>query len=296
MKRPVLLAVVALLVAASVPLSRESVAQQTEKKKAAAASSATSLQVPRSLDELYPPVSPQPVYLIKMHELNRYLNGIIVDLFENDLENARMNFERFESAYAKTQSLVPEWKRDFPVKPLKELGAALASGDPGQTMKAVEAIGRVCSDCHQGTMADVQHKYHWQDIRSVIVTDPLTKKDMAFAEFKQLLNAAFTGVAVDAEQGQTENARRQFQGFRARFQALSEICETCHDTEREYYVDAKVRSLIDGLGTTLESPEINMQKIGELSEKIGTESCFKCHLVHVPAALAKARWEKEERR
>jgi hypothetical protein len=296
MKRHMIVAVVALSLGVGALVPMDCLAQRVAKKKAGTTLHATYRLLPRSLDALYPPASGQPVLLMKMLELNTHLTGIVVDLFENDLENARANFGKFESVYAETQRLVPEWTDDFPRKPVNDLGRALSSGDQGKTMGAVKTIGMGCDGCHQQTMANVQQKYHWPDIRSIIVTDPLTKADVEFPEFKEYLNAAFTGIAVDAGQGQGDNARRQFQGFRARFQTLSETCETCHDTERKYYVDAHVRALIDDLGKALDSSEINLKEVGELSEKIGTESCFKCHLVHAPAALAKARWEKEEKR
>lgn len=50
----------------------------------------------------------------------------------------------------------------------------------------------------------------------------------------------------------------------------------------------------DELGETLKKTSIDKELVSKLSRKIGTESCFKCHLVHVPAELSKYQWKKWE--
>jgi mono/diheme cytochrome c family protein len=251
--------------------------------------------LPVSLDALYPPKSPQPVYLFAMLRLNMPLTGIAVDLFENDLPNAKANFEKFRSEYAGISALVPDWSNDFPAEPVNKLGTALETGRPEEVMSAIKEVGKVCHDCHTANMVKVQQKYHWPDFDRFTVTDPLTKRDADYAEFMQFLNGSFTGIAVDLQQGQTENARHQFDGFRSRFQALKESCSNCHQTERTYYVDAGVQGMIDSLGQELNAPAIDPKRIEALSRSIGQESCSKCHMVHLPAATAKLRWATMEK-
>ncbi len=82
---------------------------------------------------------------------------------------------------------------------------------------------------------------------------------------------------------------KQVQGFNARFQTLKTICGRCHTGEIKYYTDEGVQGLIDKLSQTLENPSADPKVAVELVQRIGMESCFKCHLVHVPAAVAKWR-------
>ncbi len=56
-----------------------------------------------------------------------------------------------------------------------------------------------------------------------------------------------------------------------------------------YYIDENVQNKLDNPGQALSESPINPDKVGMLSQEIGAESCFKCHLVHVPAALAQER-------
>ncbi len=71
-------------------------------------------------------------------------------------------------------------------------------------------------------------------------------------------------------------------------QAVKETCAECHDTERKYYIDTEIESMIDSIGTVLQNPSVDAGKVQALGQGIGQESCFKCHLVHLPAAMARA--------
>jgi cytochrome c556 len=227
-----------------------------------------------------------------MHGLGTPFVGILVDLFENDPQNAKANFEKFKAQYVKVSKLVPEWEKDYPMDPVEELGAALKTGDQGKVMAAYEKVGKVCLDCHIVNMLKVQQKYHWGDFNAIRVKDPLTNEEVNFARLMQYLDSNFVGIGVDLEEGQIENAQKQFQGFNARFQALKETCWNCHDTERKYYIDESIQALVDKLGQALSGSPIDPNVVKKLSMGIGMENCFKCHLVHSPAALTKLQWEK----
>jgi hypothetical protein len=248
--------------------------------------------LPASLDNLFPPKTEQPVYLFRMLGMSKPFTGIVVDLFENDIENVSANFEKFRTQYLEVSKLVPEWESYFPLEPVDELGTALKTGDQEKVMAAVQQVSKVCSDCHIPNMPRVQHKYHWGNFNAITVTDPLTKQEVIFQQLMLFIEANFTGIEVDVEQDQIENAQRQFQGFRARFQAMGETCMNCHDTERHYYVDESVMAMIDKLGQALSASPVDPNIVGKLSLGIGMESCFKCHLVHVPAAAAQLQMAK----
>jgi len=185
--------------------------------------------------------------------------------------------------------MVPEWEKNFPLAPVNDLGAALKSGDQGKVMAAFESVGKVCSDCHLANQSKAYFKYHWGDFHGIKIKDPLSQQEVNFQQFMLFLDGSFTGIEIDVEQGQIENAQRQLQGFRARFDALEESCMNCHDTERHYYVDQSIKAMIDKLGQALLASPVDPKQVSTISYSIGLESCFKCHLVHMPAAAAQVR-------
>jgi cytochrome c556 len=247
---------------------------------------------PSSLDSLYPPKAEQPIYLFRMLGLDTFFLGIVADLFENDLQHAKANFKKFKAQYVEVSKLVPQWEKNFPMGPVNDLGAALETGDRGKVMAAHDKVGKVCHDCHVANMPQVEQKYRWGDFYAIRVKDPLTNEEVDFPQLKKYLAANFAGISVDTEQGQRENAQKQFQGFNARFQTLKETCGNCHGTERKYYVDESVQGLLDKLGQALRGSSVDQNVVGRLTQGIGMESCLKCHLVHIPAAFAKFQWEK----
>jgi len=142
-------------------------------------------------------------------------------------------------------------------------------------------------------MAKVQQKYHWGNFEEIKLKDPLTNEEVNFAQLKQGLNANFAGINLDVEQGQKDNAKKQLQGFNARFQALKNTCQSCHKKEEmKHYVDQKIISLIEDMELELSQSTHDPKAIESLSQKVGMESCFKCHLVHIPSAFAKLQWKK----
>ena len=250
--------------------------------------------LPGVLDTMYPPNTEQPVYQLKMMEMDIPMSGILVDLLENDMENVRVNFGSFRTKYEEVAKLVPEWENKYPLEPVLELGNALQIGEQEKVMEAFAELGKVCMDCHMETMAKVQQKYYWMDFREVKATDPLSHEEVDFPTFKKFLNTSFMGIGVDLREGQVENALEQFEGFHARFQTLKDTCGDCHGTsERKYYIDESVDAVINELGQALKNPaSLDPEQAQGLMMAIGMESCGKCHLVHVPAALAKMRREE----
>lgn len=263
-------------------------AQEKAKPKQVKGSLKTvSAPLPGSLDTLYPPTAKQPIFLFGMLGLGTNFSGIVADLFEKGPQQAKATFDRFRTQYTEVSKLVPEWKREYPMGPVEELGKAFATEDRGKVMAAYEKVGMVCHNCHVSNMPRVQQKYHWGDFYAIKVKDPLSKEDVDFTRLMQYLDANFAGISLNVERGDKEAAQRQFQGFSARFQAMKETCGNCHDSERKYYVDESVQASIDQMGQALNGPSVDPKVVGPLVRRIGMESCFKCHWVHVPAAFAK---------
>jgi hypothetical protein len=247
----------------------------------------TPLSLPPSLDNFYPPKAEAPVYLLNMIELTTSFSGIVSDLMENDLENSGKNYEKFREKYLEISALVPEWKDLTPMAPLDELDTAMKSGDPGRIMAAVDRAGELCNDCHRKYMPLVQQKYHWGDFDGITVTDPLSGQEVSFGQLMLMMDANMAGVGLDVEQGQRENAMMQAQGLEARFGALKQACSACHDSEREYYVGGATLEMLDQMRLALDVESPDLKAIGGILNGIGEEGCFKCHLVHIPAAYAR---------
>jgi hypothetical protein len=248
--------------------------------------------LPVSLDAFYPPKAPQPIFRMKMMAMGTVLSGVMADLFENDLKNATAAFANFKAMYAGMSQLVPEWKKFFPLAPVDEVGNALnalgQSKDMGRVMAAGEKLSQVCTECHSQNMVKAQQKYHWKDFHEIMTKDPLSGQQVNFARLMQSLEVGFAGSWVDLGQGQRENAQKQFQGFNAVFQAMKTTCEQCHGAdERKYYVDAGAQTLVNEYGKALGAQPADMKKAESAMMQVGEEICFKCHLVHVPAAFSR---------
>lgn len=247
--------------------------------------------LPASLDSFYPPSTDRPVYLMDMLKLDTLFSGIAADVMEGDHQGAKSTFRQFRSQYVDVGKMVPEWRQYYPMEPVEKLGAELSSGEPGRIMAAISEVGRLCHECHFVSMVPVQQKYHWGTFTEVRVDDPLSREEVDFSLFKKYLSTNLAGISINLRQGQTENARRQFAGFEARFQALKGSCLNCHDQENRYFVDGVVEDLLGRLGSALGDQKVNTEAVESLIQGIGRESCSKCHLVHVPAALAGVKYQ-----
>ena len=248
--------------------------------------------LPSSLDTLYPPKAEQPIFLFQMLGLGTGYSGIAADLFENNPQHAKADFERFKAQYGEISKLVPEWKKEYPMGPVEELGKAFSTQDRAKVMAAYEKVGMVCHNCHVSTIPRAQQKYHWGNFAVVNTKDPVSQEQVTFTGLMQYIDANFAGISVSVERGDKEIAQRQLQGFNARFQAMKETCRSCHDTERKDYVDASVQALIDQLGQALNGSSVDPKVVEPLRQKIGMEGCIKCHWVHVPAAFAQMQSAK----
>lgn len=244
--------------------------------------------VPASLDALYPPQSKQPEYLMRMVRLGSLMTGAAVDLAQQDVEHAAQSFAAFKRDYLEVAALVPEWREQFPVEPVDALGEALASGDPARVGPAFGAVGAVCASCHHSSMAAVAARYHWPDANAITTTDPVSGERVGHAQFMHQLDFSLTGITHDLSQGQVDAARAHFEDFRRRFEALGETCENCHGTEeRFYFTDPASSAKVEAIGAALSAENPDPGAVQGAVMEVGHNTCFRCHLVHVPAAFAK---------
>jgi hypothetical protein len=253
---------------------------------------------PTSLDQYFPPKAQAPVYLIEMFTLAGPLEGIGVDLQEQDMAGVKTNFQAFQTQYNKVSKMVPEWTSRFPEDPVTALGKAIDSGNQAQIGPAMGKVGEVCGSCHLIYQVKVQQQYHWKNFDDIKVKDPVTAQSMSFGDYMTAMAGAYSGIAIDLQEGQTDNARKNFQAFNARFDTLAtDACKECHvdpsgkEIPRKYFVDDSMKAIINQLGQALAAPAPDAQSIQQLSGAIGNDACLNCHLVHLPAQNAKDTWE-----
>ena len=253
---------------------------------------------PTSLEQYFPPKAQAPVYLIEMFNLAGPLEGIGVDLQEQDMAGVKTNFQAFQTQYSKVSKMVPEWTSRFPEDPVTALGKAIDSGNQAQIGPAMGKVGEVCGSCHLIYQVKVQQQYHWKNFDDIKVKDPVTAQSMSFGDYMTAMAGAYSGIAIDLQEGQIDNARKDFQAFNARFDTLAtDTCKECHvdpsgkEIPRKYFVDDSMKALINQLGQALAAPAPDAQSIQQLSGAIGNDACLNCHLVHLPAQNAKDTWE-----
>lgn len=249
---------------------------------------------PASMDRHFPPNAPAPVWHLKMFDMAESYTAIIIKAVEGDMEGALTHFTKFKSKYQELPTLVPEWAGLLPAGPIDELGAALEGGDPATIMPAVEKVAQTCHNCHVVQMPKVQAKYDWPEFASIVIMDPASGKQMTFVEVMRNLEMTFTGIGLSLHEGNRDRALEYFGGFKGAVEQLKATCETCHDSERKYYVSSDVTSMIDRLGAEVRKTPPDPEAVMALGQRIGFESCTKCHMVHVPAAFAQARMSAHE--
>lgn len=253
--------------------------------------------LPASLDRYFPPQAQEPIWLIEMFNLARTFDGIGVNLQENDMQGARTSFDAFKAQWTRMSVMVPEWTSLFPMQPVEDLGAAIDSGDPGKAGEPLADVDRSCRSCHLLNRVKAYQKYHWKDFDSISVTDPVTGRDMKWANYMAAMSRSFSGIAASLRKEELDDASAHFQDFSARYTRLgAEGCGQCHrdaqgnEIPRAYYVDSTSRFRVDQLGLALRgTPDAN--SAAQLAEAVENEVCVSCHLVHVPAQNRKDQWE-----
>jgi len=252
-------------------------------------------QLPASLNTLYPPTTNAPVFLFKMIEIANSLNATGINFFESDYENMQGSFNRFKTGYIELIGLIPEWKDYFSLKEVDQLELALNSKEIEKVGLALNNMGKVCHNCHAANMTRVQHKFEWGNFSDISLTDPVNGNENSFSEHMYFMTISYDGITTDLVEGQLEYARKHFADFNSRFAAMSETCIVCHDSERKYYVDDNIQNMMKAIGEEIEKEIPEVEKIKDLVSGIGFESCYKCHLVHTPAAFSQNKYNALDR-
>jgi cytochrome c553 len=250
---------------------------------------------PASMDKLYPPQSPMPVWLPEMFKLSSFYMSVGNDARQGDWANAQQGFDNLKAQFIKLSGLVPEWKHYFNMDLVNALGQALAKKDPKAIGGASQKLGNaVCGRCHGENRPAVWFHYGFKDFSKIMVEDPLSKKKVPLMTYMFMLAGPFDGIEIDFHQGQKENALKNFGAFSARAKALKTgVCDQCHNPkkERKYFASSEVMGMIDSLGAELSKSNPAPERVEHLFQEVGMEMCYECHVVHIPAATVQRAWK-----
>jgi hypothetical protein len=95
-------------------------------------------------------------------------------------------------------------------------------------------------------------------------------------------------VRGDIEAGQLPQATTAYKTLTDRFNTMEQLCVSCHDQPRQYFIDQAVKARIYRIGGLLRQGEKRATEYAQAFKDINTMSCLPCHQVHMPAAFQQA--------
>lgn len=243
--------------------------------------------LPPSLGQYYE--SKPPVYLIKMFELGDALMGIGVNLQQGDMANAKKSFNDFSKKYKDSSNLVPEWNKYYNLSLVEKMGTSLDSGNVPAVFEDLGKVGESCAGCHKEKMPPVWIQYNWNDFSKMTLNTPNPDEPvLPWPDAKiKYLAPGFDGIGVNIKNNNQKGAQQSFGLFKTMFDNLNSTCSSCHISSPRYYVSEDIRGMIDNMGKNIDSG--NLTEAEGLRMGIGMESCYRCHVLHMSAQLAKTR-------
>lgn len=251
------------------------------------------ISLPKSLDEQYKGSVPETMsspYLFEMLKMAGFFEGIVVNVQEGDIANAKNAFNKFSGEYDKMSTLVPEWKNYFDRGLVDQLGKDLNTGNVAvdTVMQDVQKIGVSCDRCHGNEWPQVWAKYYWRDFDTVNVNTPMG--NMAWPDAMQVKATGFDGIVVNLEEDKRTEAYNSWQLYKTMLLNFKEACNNCHTTPRYYFVSNDVLAKVDQMGEDI-AGNVAVDEI-ILEQQLLGENCYKCHIIHQPAQRMKDKMEK----
>ncbi|MCX9084373.1 MAG: hypothetical protein OIN87_06210 [Candidatus Methanoperedens sp.] len=242
-------------------------------------------ELPSSLDRYYQ--SQPPVYLVSMFELGAAMMGIGVNVQQKDMINAKKSYDDFSLKFKESSDMVPEWKKYYDQAAVEKIGASLDSDDVPGVFENIGKVGEACVQCHKEKMVPIWNKYNWKDFSKLTMKTPNPEEPvLPFPAAKiKYLAFGFDGIGVNIKNNNQKGAKESFGLFKTMFDNLNSTCSSCHVSPRNYYVSSDVQAMIDMMGEKINSG--NLSEAEGLRMGIGMESCYNCHVLHMPAQYAK---------
>ena len=124
-------------------------------------------ELPKKMDDYYPPKSKEPKWVQQMHKISGHFGGVFVDIKEKDWENAEKHADGLIKAYQEALDMMPDWKDYFDTDAVKQFAAAVKTRDPAKIGKASRPVGKTCHKCHEHTYVGVWTQYHWPSVENI---------------------------------------------------------------------------------------------------------------------------------
>jgi cytochrome c556 len=242
--------------------------------------------LPSSIDQYYQ--TKPPVYLISMFELGDAMMGIGVNVQQGDMANAKKSYDDFFKKFKDSSDMVPEWKKFYDQGTVEKIGASLDSGNVPAVFENIGKAGAACEKCHMEKMPQVWNKYNWNNFSKLTLNTPNPDEPvLPFPDAKiKYLAPGFDGIGVNIKNNNQKGAQQSFILFKTMFNNLNSTCSSCHVSPRNYYVSADIQAMIDMMGEKINSG--NLTEAERLRMDIGMESCYRCHVLHMPSQFARA--------
>ncbi len=251
---------------------------------------------PKSLDKLYPPLSKEPKWINQMHKVSGTFNGVLVNVRENDWENAEKSAGRFVEAYEETSKLVPEWKDYFDNDAVKKFAETVKTRDPGKIWKTVGPVGKTCGKCHKENYVAVWTRYSWPSVHKIKISDPVSEEELKYGKYMWKLAGSFNTLMTDFGDGQYDRSLKAAKNLKSRIQGFKSVCSKCHvdDSVKNFFVGSSVTAALDSIQTELVKSKPNPGVFWKNIGIIGKQSCKRCHLTHRSYAIIQEVWEGHE--
>ncbi len=238
------------------------------------------MTLPSSLDQLYEGSTPEVIgnaYLGEMFKMSGLMQVIAEEMQAGEFTNARNTFNAFSIQYNNVSKMVPEWKKYFDKKLVAEIGKDIDNHDVSKTLTDMGILGEnVCAKCHRNNKPQVWAKYYWKDFRTVNVSTPAG--NMSWPAAKAIFVASsFDGATINLAEGRRDAANESAERFTSMFSNVKNACDSCHTTERKYFVSADVIALVNQYEIEIKAG--NLIDALDLQGQIG-EQCMRCHITH----------------
>lgn len=246
-------------------------------------------ELPLSIDQYYQ--SRPPVYLISMFELGTAMMGIGVNLQQGDMANAKKSYIDFSKKFKESSDMVPEWKKFYDQGTVDKIGTSLDSGNVPAVFENIGKVGEACVKCHKEKMPQIWIKYNWNDFGKLTMNTPNPDEPILpfpLAKIKYLASG-YDGISVNIKNNNQKGAQESFGLFKKMFDNMNSTCSSCHASPPKYYVSADIQAMIDTMGEKINSG--NLSEAEGIRIGIGMESCYRCHVLHMPAQYAMAASE-----
>jgi hypothetical protein len=235
---------------------------------------------PKSLDKPYPPINKERKWVDQMHKLSGVFIGVLVNMRENDWENAETHASHFVKTYEETSKIIPEWKDYFDNEAAKNFGETVKIRNPGKIWKTVGALGKTCGKCHKENYIAVWTRHSWPSVKKNKLSDPVTEKKISYGKFMWKLAGSFHGMTVNFGEKQFDRALKATKNLKSRMIKFKSLCSKCHvdDSVKNFFVSPSVFTAIDFIQVGLAKSEPNAGVFWKGTGMIGKQACKRCHL------------------